>query len=109
MCVVLGIPNIIVLAVTSGYGFFLPLSLVALVVNGFLGVFAFAFGLAGGILTLKRRRYGLALTGQVLVLACGLSAMVFYPYSSGLLFGVPTVVLSILSTVFTTVSKREFT
>jgi hypothetical protein len=87
---------------------------------GIFCVLAFAFGLTGGILTLKRRLFPLAIFGTSLVLASGfVIVMTFamgpfyahiYPnWAIILLFALPILVLSILSVVFTAISKGEFT
>jgi Ca2+/Na+ antiporter len=83
-----------------------------------LGAFAFtatAFGFAAGILTLTKKRFNIAITGTILILASTiftLTATWHYNYGfteGALLATVPTVALSIISTIFIIKSKTEFT
>jgi hypothetical protein len=83
----------------------------------FMGIFCiigFAFGLAGGIFALKRRRFALSIVGIGMVLVSGFVAMISLAIlgsgvlRTGLLVGLSPVILSILSIVFTAVSKGEF-
>jgi hypothetical protein len=88
----------------------------AFVVTGVFCFLAFAFGLTGGILTLKRRIFPLAIIGVIFVLVSGLViisafATAGYDYDlsgSGVLIGIPIIILSILGIIFTAISKGEF-
>jgi len=83
----------------------------------FMGIFAligFAFGLTGGILTLRRKNFSLAIIGISLVLVSGFITILAsitepYGYLGAVIFGVPIILLSILSLIFTAISKQEFT
>lgn len=74
---------------------------------GIFGILAFAFGLTGGILTLRRKVFVLAIIGISLVLISGIIISVAIPI--GFIFGIPVMILSILGLIFTSISKREFT
>jgi len=82
----------------------------------FMGVFAllgFAFGLTGGILTLRRKSFSLAIIGTSLALASGLvivSVCIAEPYAGAgaVIFGAPTILFSTLSLIFTAISRQEF-
>jgi hypothetical protein len=83
----------------------------------FMGIFTligFAFGLTGGILTLKRKNFSLAIIGISLILVSGFIIILVsmtVPYGSwgAVIYGVPIILLSILSLIFTAISKQEFT
>ena len=87
-------------------------------VGGFLAVsllnfLAFAFGLTAGIFTLKRRQFVFSILGISLLLPAGFITILGYgltgsAWTQGLLFGLPVVVLAILSIVFDSISKNEF-
>jgi len=64
----------------------------------------FASGLAGGIVTLNRKFFAVAVSMAVVVLACSLYTMLMIP-----LFGVILLILSIISLIFIFVAKKEFT
>ena len=68
----------------------------------------FAFGLTGGILTLNRKMFPLALTGMALMMLAGI---LFFVVSLewGVILGLPIVVLTVLSIIFISISRREFT
>jgi hypothetical protein len=79
---------------------------------GIFGILAFAFGWTGGIFSIKGEHFALSIVGISLVLVSGFVTMIAFPlieYGSwGLLFGLPVVILSILSGIFTAISKGEF-
>jgi hypothetical protein len=81
---------------------------------GMFGVLGFSFGLMGGIFSLKREYFALSIIGMYVLFVSGVATMIAFAlaeYSSwvsGLPFGLPIVILSILSVIFTTISKREF-
>jgi hypothetical protein len=81
--------------------------LVVNVLMGFFGILAFALGLIGGILTLKRKHFALSITGISLVLVSGIIVSVVIPYGC-LVFGIPVMILSILGVTFTSISNKEF-
>jgi hypothetical protein len=84
------------------YGYFYGLSVYYLI-TGILGIIAFAFGLTGGIFSLKRKRLAFSIFGMSLLIASGI--MMAMPVW---VFGLPIVVLSILSIIFVAISKGEF-
>lgn len=82
---------------------------------GLFGIVAFAVGLTGGIISLRREHFVLAIVGNCLIITGGFVdflAMALEGYSNswigGLVFGFPLTVLSVLSLVFIAVSKSEF-
>ena len=81
---------------------------------GAFGILGCALGLTGGIFTLMRRRFELCITGMVLIMISGfvtVGAFVLILWNGwgiGLLFGLPSVVLSVLSIIFASVSRGDF-
>jgi hypothetical protein len=81
---------------------------------GASGIFGFAFGLTGGIYTLKRRRPILLGFGAVIIVICGLATIGMFAtigydeWVMGLMLGAPPIILSILSGIFALVSIDEF-
>lgn len=81
---------------------------------GLFGIIAFAFGLAGGITSLRRKNFKLAIIGVCFALTSGFvnfGALGTHPYSAllgGLIFGLPIIILSLLSLIFIAISKGEF-
>ena len=71
--------------------------------TGIFGAISFTFGLASGIFLLRCKRMAFSLFGLTLLLACGvmMSIPLFF-------FGLPILVLSILSVIFVAISKAEF-
>ncbi|WP_455392610.1 zinc-ribbon domain-containing protein [[Eubacterium] cellulosolvens] len=63
----------------------------------------FAIGLTGGILTLKRTKFPLAIIGSTFVIVSGCLAFLGTFY-----FGILILVLGILGTVFTAIARNEF-
>lgn len=83
--------------------------------TGFIGILGFAFGLASGITSLRRRYFGLSIAGLSLLIFSGfviIFGMAMRGYrqavSDALTFGVPVIGLAILSLIFVAVSKEEF-
>jgi hypothetical protein len=84
--------------------------------EGVFGIVGFAFGWMGGMLSLERRRFRFSIVGMSVVLLSGFVTMVVFGVafglggvlSGGLLFGLSTIVLSILGLICTTVAKKEF-
>jgi hypothetical protein len=80
---------------------------------GIFGILVFAFGLTAGIFSINRRRFGLSKFGMSLLAAMGFFVLIvpalfgelFFP----LLFGMPIIIPSILSIIFVSISKDEFT
>lgn len=78
-------------------------------VFGIFGFLGFAFGLISGILALKRKVFSLVEIGVAIVMVEAiLSIFSFEEHVIGIIFGVPVLVLTILSMMFTEMSKREF-
>lgn len=92
---------------------------------GLLGLLGFAFGLAGGILTLTRKVFALAIIGVVLVMVVGILSCIpisytssYYSYYSGYSYytsylylwplGFPIFLFSLLGVIFTAVAKQDF-
>ena len=84
------------------YGYIYGLSVYYLI-TGIFGIIAFAFGLTGGIFSLKRKRLAFSIFGMSLLIASGI--MMAIPLW---VFGLPIAVLSILSVIFVAISKGEF-
>ena len=80
---------------------------------GVFGILVFAFGLTGGIFSIRRRRFGLSIFGMSLLTVMGffmlLVPALFGELFGALLLGMPIVIPSILSVIFAAVSKDEFT
>ena len=80
---------------------------------GIFGILAFAFGLTAGTSSIRRRRYGLSIFGMSLLTFMGffmlLVPALFGELFTALLFGLPLLILSILSVIFAAMSKDEFT
>ena len=81
---------------------------------GAFGILGCALGLTGGIFTLMRRRFELCITGMVLIMISGfvtVGAFVLILWNGwgiGLLFGLPSIFLSVLSIIFASVSRGDF-
>ena len=81
---------------------------------GIFGVLGFSFGLTGGIFSLKRKYFALSIIGMYIVFVSGIATMIAFAlaenssWASGLQFGLPVVILSIVGVIFTTISKDEF-
>lgn len=69
-------------------------------------IISFAFGLAGGICSIKRRNYAFSIVGACLVIV---SSVVDFVAPDMWVFGVPKLVLSVLGLIFTAVSSKQFT
>lgn len=85
------------------------------VITGFFSILGFAFGLASGILSLKRRHFALSIAGLSLVMLSGfmiIFGMAARRYrtavTDALIFGVPIIGLAVLSLIFVAISKQEF-
>jgi hypothetical protein len=76
--------------------------------TGIIGLAGFAFGLTAGILALMRRALPLVIIGMSLIMFVGLLTAV-WGLEGFILAGVPSLILGILSVVFTGVSRKEFT
>lgn len=111
-CIITGVIGLIFSAV-SGIAQFL--------IQGVIAVLAFAFGLTSGIMSLKRSYFVITIIGICIITVAGLVNVVMFGVPigfnygiavasilMGLLFGLPVVILSILSIIFVTLSKREF-
>ncbi len=98
----------------SAFGFGYPSSILYYLVMGIFDSLAFAFGLAGGICAVRRRRFALAIAGTILLLVSGLVTIAvfalqgYYAIVFGAMFGLPVLILSILAVIFVAVSKGEF-
>jgi len=75
---------------------------------GIFGLIGFAFGLIGGILTLKRRMFYLAIIGVALLIPEGVVLHIFGT-AAGWVFGTPVILLAVLSIFFAASSRKEFT
>jgi len=89
-----------------------------IVVMWWLGIVGFAFGLASGVLMIKKRSLALALVGMVILLIVGILPLIwgfvvveflreslinmFYIY------GFPIITFSILSIIFAVASRKKF-
>lgn len=85
-----------------------------LIAIGILAFVSFAFALVSGIQSLRRKMFDLILIGIVLLLLTSIMHFITLSVSLGgiilvLLFAVPIFVLSLLSLVFVTIRKKEFT
>jgi len=80
---------------------------------GVFGILAFALGLTGGIMALKKQNFALSMIGMCfLVIQSFVTIGAFFlpngDWTSGVIFGIPLLVLSILSLVFVAISQKEF-
>jgi len=81
---------------------------------GIVNILAFALGLYGGILVLKRSKFRSAIIGKVVMNSGGIAISLYFvsqPYSgwlTALLFGAPIIVLSTLSITFIMARRNEF-
>ncbi|MGA9388097.1 MAG: hypothetical protein WBV70_04645 [Candidatus Bathyarchaeia archaeon] len=111
-CLIAGIIGLIVFALSL-----LP----QLLIQGAIAVLAFAFGLTSGIMSLKRRHFAMTAFGICLIVVAGfVNVLVFgvpmgfgytgpiYPILMSISFGLPILVLSILSIIFIFLSRKEF-
>lgn len=74
---------------------------------GLFGLLGFASGLAGGILTLKRRMFYPAMIGMALLIPEGVVLHIFGT-AAGWGFGTPIILLAVISMILTAMSKNEF-
>ena len=99
----------ILISIMLALGYQWGTTVVPSVVLSFVG---FAFGLAGGIMTLRRRAFLLAVGGTSCILVVGLVVLwisILWGLTTlGILWGLPTLVLSILSFIFLAMSSKEF-
>lgn len=107
-----GILGIIAFYTTISYSYYFhPYESLVMGVFGILGC---ALGLTGGIFTLMRRRFVLCMIGMVLIMISGfvtVGAFVLILWNGwgiGLLFGLPSIFLSVLSIIFASVSRGDF-
>ena len=97
---------------TFGFGY--SPSILYYLVMGIINSLAFAFGLAGGICAVRRRRFALAIAGAILLLVSGLVTIAafavqgYFAIVLGAMFGLPVLIMSILAVIFVAVSKGEF-
>lgn len=113
-CIVI-IPAAIFMGAYVGYSILGMHEGLEVVLTGLLGILGFAFGLASGIMSLKRRYFGVSVAGLSMLLFSGfviIFGMAARRYRTalldGLTFGVPVIGLAILSLIFVAVSKQEF-
>jgi hypothetical protein len=98
--------------VVMGYFGISPARYLYNLIAGIFGIIAFAFGLTGGIFALRRRRIALSIFGISLLITSGI--MMSLPFwvmgytISNWVWGLPIVILSVLSVIFVAVSKGEF-
>ncbi len=83
---------------------------------GLLGIVCFAGGLKAGMFSMERRHFRFSIMGTSLTLLSGFVTMAAFDISfglggllgGGLLFGLSTMVLSVLALVCVTMAKGEF-
>jgi MFS family permease len=76
--------------------------------NGILGIAIFGFALAGGVMTLKRKNFILALIGTCFMIVESAIFMVVTGGLAGIYAGIVVFALSVLSLIFTSISYKEF-
>jgi uncharacterized membrane protein HdeD (DUF308 family) len=79
-----------------------------------LGWVGFAVGIIGGISSIRRRHYKLAVIGSLLVLVEGFlsilaPALRIYTIMFFVFFAMPLIILSIIALILIAISKGEFT
>lgn len=83
-------------------------------VMGVFGFLGFALGLKSAAFTLRREHFRLSISGMSIEMLSGLITILGFStltpesYIVGLMFGMPTIFLSVLSLAFTAMSKGEF-
>jgi len=77
---------------------------------GVTGFFAFAFGLTGGIMSLKRKNRAVTMVGVCLTMLSGFITIPAFGtmFLTGLLFGIPIILFSVPSLIIIAISKTEF-
>lgn len=86
----------------------IPYYLYADLITGIALTICFGFGLAAGILTIKRRRFAFSMIGTSLLLVTSLY-MLTEDFVGSAFLAVPVLILLLLSVVFVAISKGEFT
>jgi len=86
-----------------------------LLFTGIFGLLGFALGLTGGICALRRKNFAMAIVGVCFILMSSLFTVSLgsvYATSYSLVgvffFGLPTLILAIISLIFVAISKNEF-
>jgi hypothetical protein len=108
-----GIVGLIGFYSTISYSYYYSHQYEWLVIGAF-GILGCALGLTGGIFTLMRRRIALCITGMILIMISGFVTagafvlILWNGWGMGLLFGLPPIVLSVLSIIFASVSRGDF-
>lgn len=77
------------------------------VLTAAFGFFAFVFGLISGILILIKKLYSLTLIGQIFIIIAAIMLLTV-EFWFFILLGIPILVMTILSIVFTSISQKEF-
>ena len=78
------------------------------------GLVAFVYGLAGGILSVKRRKFAHCVAGGLLTILEGFAVVFAFAQPNptvwiiGVLFGAPVIILSTPALLFVSISKEEF-
>lgn len=80
---------------------------------GVFGILAFILGLIGGIMALRKQNFALSIIGMCfLVIQSFVTIGAFFSpngdWTSGVIFGIPLLVLSISSLSFLAISQKEF-
>ncbi|MBX5327657.1 MAG: hypothetical protein ACQXXH_01475 [Candidatus Bathyarchaeia archaeon] len=80
---------------------------------GILGILGFVLGLAGGVMTLLRRKFVLAIVGPSLIIIEALVTTLRFatnPFGISLLviYTITLLALALLSVIFVTIAKQEF-
>ena len=80
--------------------------------GGIIGVMAFAFGLVGGILALRRDHLDIVIIGFALLIVESLSLWLFnIEFGAWVIFaqfGLPVLVMSLIGVIFIGIGKSEF-
>ncbi len=80
--------------------------------GGIIGIVAFAFGLIGGILALRRGHFPIVIIGFALLIVESLSLWLFnIEFGAWVIFaqfGLPVLVMSLIGVVFAGVGRSEF-
>jgi len=77
------------------------------VLTAAFGFFGFIFGLISGILILLRKLYSLTLIGQIFIMLASLMLLTV-EFWFFILLGLPILVMTIISIVFTSIYQNEF-
>ena len=121
ICVIAGIMALAVFLVTYQYtyynglaGYYSYMPRYVDLFAGFFGILALIYGLAAGILSLKRKKFLHCLIGGLLTVGEGFLIVIAFAqqwpssWIIGMVFGAPMIILSVAGLLFVSIAKEEF-